>query len=513
MAHSTPDPLASDLAEARHSHARISEQRVTLAGMSIQGGLVAFCATGAATLAAAAAPLSLSVALFAMLGGWRLWITRRANPPAWMIYTSIAADFVLFYLVILAFHWRPGGDPQLTLEAPTFIFVFVLIALRALRFNVREMIFAGVVAAAGWSAVTTLALASAGAHSANVNMAREILILLERIVAMACVCGVICIASTRGARYLARAHAATARTTAALERETALNAQLVRQTQETAAANERLQRANTALQTANTELASTQHALHDALVHAQAATRAKARFLSNMSHELRTPLNAMIGFSSILESETHGPLGAPEYADYVATISASGQHMLEIVVAVLEFAALSEAEVKAQAAHIEIDALMAAAMETQSRLAANRDVAVVCEPSAAGVSVTVDVARAERALAALIKNAVQFSAPGGVVRLSRTMEERDISIRVADDGPGMDAETLARVVKPFEKGDMSDTAAHGGIGLGLTMAKTVAEAHGGTLHLNSTPGGGTTATIRFARDVTRVTPQAIDAAA
>jgi diguanylate cyclase (GGDEF)-like protein len=234
----TPSVAAEPCLEAEH--AQVSERRVTWADLALQCGLAGFCTTGAVSVAAAVAPVSIAVGLLTTLGGLRLWIARRAAPPAWMTYTSIVADFALFYLILLTFHWRPGADPALTLEAPTFAFLFVIVALRALRFNMAEMVFTGVVAALGWAMVTAFALATAGPALEGVNVAKTIIIQVERIVAIGCLCGLICLASQRGALYLRRASADAARARAALAREVELNRQLASEAKARETLNKRL---------------------------------------------------------------------------------------------------------------------------------------------------------------------------------------------------------------------------------------------------------------------------------
>lgn len=249
MSASTPEAFPTNPGPARSSkspdqierHDQISERRITLADLGIQGGMAGFCATGAVSLAAAVAPMAIALGLFASLGGLRLWFARRASPPRWAVYTSIVADFALFYLILIAFHWRPEQSPDLLLETPVLNFVFVLIALRALRFKMQEMILSGAVAALGWVLVTIFAFATASAPALlDFNLAKSIAIQAEKVVAIGLLTGVICLASARGAKYLRQTAEDAARIEAALLRETRLNRELARESDEKERANREL---------------------------------------------------------------------------------------------------------------------------------------------------------------------------------------------------------------------------------------------------------------------------------
>ncbi|MBI1338811.1 EAL domain-containing protein [bacterium] len=239
----TPHPQTDEIQEAIAKHARFSERRITVADLSIQGGVAAFCATGATSIAAAVGPVSLAILALGVIGALRFRLTRSKAPPAWMNQVSILADFLLFYIVMMIFHWRPGQPPELMLEAPTFVFVFVLIALRAASFDLAQIAMAGCVAAIGWGVITVFTLFVAGGALLPEATGRHIAIQVEKIVAILLFSASIGVAVRRGGKYLRDAAAEAARVRAALARETELNARLEEESAARERANQKLYRA------------------------------------------------------------------------------------------------------------------------------------------------------------------------------------------------------------------------------------------------------------------------------
>ncbi|HEY5084937.1 MAG TPA: HAMP domain-containing sensor histidine kinase [Rhizomicrobium sp.] len=236
------------------------------------------------------------------------------------------------------------------------------------------------------------------------------------------------------------------------------------------------------------------------LVEANKANHSKSEFLANMSHELRTPLNAIIGFSDIMDRETFGPLGNKHYATYVKDIATSGYHLLAIINDILD---LAKAEAnKLTLEEREIDLVQVASESIR-----------MCEPRAlqSGIKIALKscadqvIARADgklilQILLNLVSNAVKFSHNGRLVEVSLSVSDRSVLMRVRDEGIGIPAPDVERVLRPFEQVENSLTRQHSGTGLGLPYAVKLAELHGGTLWIESQVNIGTTVTVALPRD-------------
>ena len=234
---------------------------------------------------------------------------------------------------------------------------------------------------------------------------------------------------------------------------------------------------------------------------AEAANRTKSEFLANMSHELRTPLNAIIGFSEAMIGEIKGPLGHPKYRDYAGDILAGGKHLLELISDILD---MSRIEVGRYELHEEWIAV-AEAVDAALRLIRPR-------AEEAGIRLRVEIAselpplyaehRAVRQiLLNLVGNAVKFSNRDGDITIDAgLLPDGGLRLRVSDTGIGIAADHLPLVLKPFGQVETALSRQHGGVGLGLPLSKRLAELHGGTLEIISTPGLGTTVEVRFPRE-------------
>jgi len=237
--------------------------------------------------------------------------------------------------------------------------------------------------------------------------------------------------------------------------------------------------------------------LHEAKDRAETASRAKSEFLANMSHELRTPLNAVIGFSEILRDELFGPLGDPRYREYATDINDSGNHLLRIINDILDLS-------KAEAGKIDmVDEVIALPelFESSTRLVQPRLQAaeLTLEQSLPDglPGLRGDRQRLRQILLNLLSNAIKFTGPGGTVTLSARLEAGGITIRVADTGVGMSEADLQKAMLPFTQIDSGLHRKYDGTGLGLPLTKSMVELHGGRMILDSTPGVGTTVTVRF----------------
>jgi signal transduction histidine kinase len=238
--------------------------------------------------------------------------------------------------------------------------------------------------------------------------------------------------------------------------------------------------------------------LEAARARAEDASRAKSEFLATMSHELRTPLNAIIGFSDVQRREIFGPVGHERYRHYADDIHTAGTHLLGLITTILDVS-------KAEAGKLEV-----APVDLDPRSALDIAVPLIRgDAEAKGIRISVDlpetplICRADpqalkQILLNLLSNAVKFTPRGGavIVRL-RALAHAGVELVVRDTGIGMAAADLPRLMKPFEQATRGYSRQNGGTGLGLPLVDSLVRLHGGTFHVESAVGVGTTVTVRL----------------
>ena len=229
---------------------------------------------------------------------------------------------------------------------------------------------------------------------------------------------------------------------------------------------------------------------------AEEADRAKSTFLANVSHEFRTPLNAIIGFSEALAREAYGPLGDERYRDYVEGIHASGLHLHALVSDLLDLARIESGRFRLEEAEVDLAQIFDACVVMLREQSDASALSVEIGPGRPSLRLRADPCALRQIVLNLLTNAAKFAIPGGQVRLGAG-EDGDgrITITIEDDGPGIPADELERVMKPFDQGSARPSRGRSGVGLGLPLARHLAELHGGTLALESPAAGGTVATV------------------
>jgi CheY-like chemotaxis protein len=226
------------------------------------------------------------------------------------------------------------------------------------------------------------------------------------------------------------------------------------------------------------------------------ASRAKTDFLAHMSHELRTPLNAVLGLSEALLEGIFGDLN-PEQDDALATIHASGRHLLELINDVLDIARVEAGKLPIEREQVLLRPLIEESAALVGSQLALKDQRLAIDLQAALPPVDIDRRRIKQVLINLLGNACKFSPRGATVtlRAERRDDARQIQIAVTDTGPGIAAGDRARIFEPFVTLDPSMSRVHGGAGLGLALAKRIVDLHGGQIRVDSEVGTGTTFTV------------------
>jgi signal transduction histidine kinase len=250
-----------------------------------------------------------------------------------------------------------------------------------------------------------------------------------------------------------------------------------------------------ALQRLQRELEVRNAELDVARLRAEDASRAKSEFLATMSHEFRTPLNAIIGFSDVQCREMFGPLGDPRYREYAAHIRASGTHLLDLITSILD---ISKAEAgKLAVVPVELDpgSILDSVVPLIRGLAEAKRIRFSVDAPSMRNPCRADPQALRQILLNLLSNAVKFTPDGGAVSLQMRAASGDIVFVVRDSGIGIAPDELPRLMKPFEQAARGYSRQNGGTGLGLPLVDALVKLHGGTLHIESAPGVGTTVTV------------------
>jgi PAS domain S-box-containing protein len=226
------------------------------------------------------------------------------------------------------------------------------------------------------------------------------------------------------------------------------------------------------------------------------ASKAKSDFIARVSHELRTPLNAIIGFSELIRDAVIAPIDA-RYREYGADINGAGRHLLNIINDILDISKIEDGRLELREEIISIVENVEACRRIVAVMAEAAGVALVIDMPDALPLVQADQIRLRQILLNVMSNAVKFTPAGGRVEVSAAVETEGIAIAVRDTGIGMTPDEVAIAFEPFRQIDGALSRRYNGTGLGLPLAKALAELHGGALSIQSIPGAGTEVSIRL----------------
>jgi two-component system, cell cycle sensor histidine kinase PleC len=233
---------------------------------------------------------------------------------------------------------------------------------------------------------------------------------------------------------------------------------------------------------------------HEEKLKAEAASRAKTNFLAHLSHDIRTPLNHIIGFAELMKCEAYGPLGDSRYAEYVQTIKQSGEHLLASFGTILDLTELESGQKPLRQDPILLDEILNTVIRRFEGQMTRSGITLVVGKST-GAVLRGDRLGLVRMLGNIVDNAVRFTRPGGTVTLASFAADDGVVIEVSDTGVGMDEERLASLSQPFALGDATFTREGVGPGLGISIARAIAELSGGHIAIDSSLSLGTTVAI------------------
>jgi len=233
---------------------------------------------------------------------------------------------------------------------------------------------------------------------------------------------------------------------------------------------------------------------HEEKLRAEAASRSKTSFLAHLSHDIRTPLNHIIGFADLMQQQPFGPLGDPHYLGYVEAVKSSGERLLSFFASILELAELEGGQKPLKTELFAVDDLLVAtARRFQGQ--AQRAGLTLRVGAVSGARMLGDRFSLERMLSNIVENALRFTPHGGKVTISAFAATDGVVLEITDTGIGMSEEQLALLSQPFAFGDAGLARGHGGAGLGIAIARAIAELSGGRLAIDSRMALGTTVAI------------------
>jgi len=232
---------------------------------------------------------------------------------------------------------------------------------------------------------------------------------------------------------------------------------------------------------------------------AEQANEAKSVFLAHMSHEIRTPMNGLLGLNELALREAH----SAQQRRYLRLALQSGRSLLGMLNSVLDFSRISADASPPRQEPFDLAEVLAASMSQVMPAARDAGLGVMFDYIGEPTRFLGDAQRLQQIAVNLLSNAVKFTGSGHIAVVVGVLADAgrpgccQILVEFSDTGPGMAPEVAARVFEPFVQGDDSLTRTHGGSGLGLSIARGLAESMQGSLALDSQPGAGSCFRLRL----------------
>lgn len=258
-----------------------------------------------------------------------------------------------------------------------------------------------------------------------------------------------------------------------------------------------LQQANNDLEDEVKSHKATADQLSQAICQIEAAHTARASLVGNVNHEFRTPLNAILGFAEVLRMGTNKVAEPSRYADYLDGILSSGHRLLSIVNELVDLSQAERGVLRVSPVNVDIGTALDVTLGHVGWRAARKDVQIQTDVPEDLPCVWADRLRIEQVLTNVVDNAIKFTRPGTEVSIKSFARDGFVIVSVVDNGQGMSAQQLARVFEPFSTESPLTASDNAGAHIGLALSKRILELQSGELAIDSSPGAGTSVTIRL----------------
>jgi PAS domain S-box-containing protein len=227
---------------------------------------------------------------------------------------------------------------------------------------------------------------------------------------------------------------------------------------------------------------------------AQEANRAKDDFLATVSHELRTPMTAILGWAKLMRNERDPAM----LTEAVAAIEGSAMAQAQLIDDILDVSRIRVGKLRMRFDETHLADVVERAVETMRPLAEAKNIELQVDLASRDAAVKGDRQRLQQVVLNLLSNAVKFTPDGGRVSVTLAKNGTTARITVSDNGPGIPPEFLPHLFERFRQAETNQTRAHGGLGLGLSIAQYIVSTHGGSIHAESAgEGKGATFTVEL----------------
>ena len=236
----------------------------------------------------------------------------------------------------------------------------------------------------------------------------------------------------------------------------------------------------------------------------------KSDFLSNISHELRTPLSVVVGFVYLLLNQVIGKL-TEDQQKVLETVYRNSEELLELIDNVLWMTSLNAGDANATIEKFDARDVVQEALKRHEKMIGEKGLQVNVHAGDHDLPLVSDRAKVDRIFQNVFNNAVKFTAEGQIdVTVQATPDKNGIEFEIIDTGVGIEESKIDSIFEPFHQADNSVQRAYSGLGLGLTVARRMAELVGGRLTVTSKPGSGTRVSMSFPSQVNGATASTLE---